>query len=152
MFANASIPNMDFTSFATASSDVDGALTTIGEDESVFPRPAPRAPRITMDNVASTKDMSNNNQDQAIQEVTVESEMMQMMAAVNDQLEHELVETKTTVKRLLKELVSLQTVSTEVHSQWTPLLEAEHQEAVRLNELQSEVHGSVAGMALPQNL
>ena len=97
--------------------------------------------------------MDNSNEDASYQGV-VDSEMMQMMAAVNDNLEHALSETKTTVKRILKELVALQTVATQVHAQWTPLQKAEHEEAARLNELQSEVHGSVHGcvgmVALPQ--
>lgn len=64
------------------------------------------------------------------------------LSHVNDRLEVALVETKNAVKRILKELVALQDVATTVQEQWTPLQAAEHEEATRLDELQTEVDGA----------
>jgi hypothetical protein len=156
MFADSNSNNMNFVSLASFEPPSDAATLPCADEAGVFPRPPPRGPgtnTMVISNATSAeKDDTNTNvtTNEAGTTQVDDTEMMQMMAAVNDQLEHELSETKTTVKRILKELVALQTVSAEVHAQWTPLQETEHQEAARLNELQSEVHGSV-GMALPQH-
>ena len=76
-------------------------------------------------------------------------EIAALMAQVNDSLERELKETKKAVKRIFKEIVAFHEVSKSVHELWVPIQTAEHQESLRLDELQAEVHGTVGAYSVP---
>jgi hypothetical protein len=78
-------------------------------------------------------------------------EMATLMAQVNDSLERELKETKKAVKRIFKEIVAFHEVSKSVHELWAPIQNAEHQESLRLDELQAEVHGTIGAYAVPMD-
>lgn len=78
-------------------------------------------------------------------------EMATMMAQVNDSLERELKETKKAVKRIFKEIVAFHEVSKSVHELWAPIQKAEHQESLRLDELQAEVHGTIGAYTVPMD-
>ena len=136
--------NMNFAFAAT--NDYDGFPNGYKLDS--FPHPA-SCDNTATTTAAGTTDNSKANlaTDEAVMQDTA-SVTIQMMTVANDELEHELSVTKTTVKRILTELVALQSVTDDVYAQWTPMQVAEHKEAHRLNELQTDVHGSV-GMALP---
>ena len=71
------------------------------------------------------------------------------MAQVNDSLERELKETKKAVKRIFKEIVTFHKVSKSVHELWAPIQRAEHQESLRLDELQAEVQGAIGAYSVP---
>lgn len=136
--------NMNFAFAAT--NDYDGLPN--GYDLDSFPRPTSCNNTATTTATSTTDNIKTNfATDEAGMQDTA-SVTMQMMTVANDELEHELSVTKSTVKRILKELVALQSVTDDVYAQWTPMQQAEHQEADRLNELQTDVDGSV-GMALP---
>ena len=76
-------------------------------------------------------------------------EIATLMAQVNDSLEHELKETKKAVKRIFKEIVAFHKVSKAVLEIWAPIHNAEHQESLRLDELQAEVHGTIGAYSSP---
>jgi hypothetical protein len=141
---------MDFPRFE-APDDI-GALPSV-YDEGPFPPPA------SSDSSNTTMAVVNENctHDFAAEEAKVQDDdaasqdANPTMVAVNDDLEHELTEIKMTVKRMLKDLVVFQTVTTEVYQQWSPVQQAEHQETARLNDLQTDVHGSV-GTEFPLRL
>ena len=76
-------------------------------------------------------------------------EIATLMAQVNDSLERELKETKKAVKRIFKEIVTFHKVSKSVHELWAPIQRAEHQESLRLDELQAEVQGAIGAYSVP---
>jgi hypothetical protein len=76
-------------------------------------------------------------------------EIAALMAQVNDNLERELKETKKAVKRIFKEIVAFHEVSKSVQELWAPIQNAEHQESLRLDELQAEVHGTIGAYSVP---
>jgi hypothetical protein len=141
---------MDFPRFE-APDDIDFLPSVY--DEGHFPPPASSdssnttmaAAKENCNHVFATMEAKVQDDDAASQDANP------TMVAVNDDLEHELTEIKTTVKRMLKDLVVFQTVTTEVNQQWSPVQQAEHQETARLNDLQTDVHGSV-GTEFPLRL
>jgi hypothetical protein len=76
----------------------------------------------------------------------VDMKIENLMVQVNDSLERELKDTKKTVKRILKEMVAFHQVAQKIHTQWAPIREAEYQEAVRLDELQADVEGTIGAL------
>jgi hypothetical protein len=82
---------------------------------------------------------------------TESHEIATLMEQVNDNLERELKETKKAVKSIFKEIVAFHEVSKSVHELWAPILIAERQESLRLDELQAEVHGTIGAYSVPVN-
>lgn len=88
--------------------------------------------------------------DDAAASIFEDAELPLMMAAVQDQIERELAESSRCVRRIWDALGSFHEAAAAVHAQWTPVQASQHAEAVRLDELQTEVNGSVGAVALCQ--
>jgi hypothetical protein len=93
----------------------------------------------TMSDTTKTAPGNNNME-------VIDADMDHLLAQVNEELERELKETKKAVKRIFKEMVTFHQVAQKIHAQWAPILEAERQEAVRLDELQAEVEGTIGAL------
>lgn len=76
----------------------------------------------------------------------LDADIETLMAEVNDGLERELKDTKKAVKRIFKEMVAFHGVARKIHAQWAPIRDAEYQEALRLDELQADVEGTIGAL------
>ena len=71
-------------------------------------------------------------------------DMQALMQHVNDQLEQSMADYKSKVKRVFKELVTLQQEYQAVQEIWAPIQLAEQKEAARLDTLQVDVDRTMA--------
>jgi len=71
-----------------------------------------------------------------------------MLKDLNNSLDHELKETKKAVKRLFKETVPFYKKAKDVHAIWAPIYEFEQQESIRLEELHTDIQGSIGSFTI----
>ena len=149
---------------SSATSDSNGGILPPA-DSDAFARPEPRAPTILNHNRDSSNTMAGVNAGvstaaagatTATTNVVPTSfsdndesasknncDMKELMKRTNDQLEASMCDFKSEVKRVFKEIVALKDEYQAVQKIWTPIEEAEHKEAERLDALQVEVDQSM---------
>jgi hypothetical protein len=113
------------------------------KDQSEIPSVSNHSNNASITNNNGVNVNNNNNAVVPPNDASVDADIAKLMAQVNDSLERELKETKKAVKRIFKEIVAFHKASIAIHAQWAPIREAEHQEAIRLDELYAEVQGTI---------
>ena len=79
-------------------------------------------------------------------EENVDIDTQALMKNVNDQLEVAMADYKLKVKQIFKELVAFQQDYLAVQKIWTPVQQAEHQEADRLDDLAKDLEHTMEKM------
>lgn len=129
-------------SLLSATNDVGVNDVDVTEDFNTEEANGPTQDTTLQDFTSTISDTANS----APSNMEVDADIENLMTQVNESLERELKDTKKAVKRILKEMIAFHKVAQKIHAQWTPIREAEYQEALRLDELQAEVEGTIGAL------
>jgi hypothetical protein len=123
--------------------DNDGVNAFGKENDATYDYSTTETPHHNMTDADNGTDGNKKRGFDHVSNVPEDPDMDELMKDINDRLKDELSTIDKSVKRVFKELVAFKTTSAEIIALLTPLQEAEHAEAARLDELQAEIDGTV---------